>query len=88
MSYQLRFLTIKILSSDTPASNLSPSWYIDQLWHSHILDTEAYARVRAKWPGRLEHDPVPAGGVQGQRVRLLRTLQKYEELYVTYSPRY
>lgn len=77
----LRFLTIKILAVDTPASNLSPSWYIDQLWHSHILDTEAYTQVRAKWPGRLEHDPVPPGGRQGQKERLSQTLKKYQEFF-------
>ncbi|KAF8442790.1 hypothetical protein BDZ91DRAFT_174935 [Kalaharituber pfeilii] len=69
----LRFLAIKILSSDIPALNLSPSWYIDQLWHAHILDTEAYALLRNKWPDRMIHDPLPH---PGQEARLKVTRDK------------
>ena len=63
-----------------PALALSPSWYIDQLWHSHILDTEAYAQLVEKWPGRLQHDPLPPGGDEGQLERLRQTLRVYEQL--------
>ena len=77
---QLRFLTIKILAVNVPALALSPSWYIDQLWHSHILDTEPYAQIRERWPGRLQHDPVPAGSDEDQKNRLKQTLTVYGKL--------
>lgn len=77
---QLRFLTIKILCTERPATDLSPSPYINQLWQAHILDTRAYAPLREKYNDRLEHDPSVVEGAKNQR--FLNTLDKYVELYV------
>jgi len=75
----LRFLTIKIICTENPALDFSPSYYIDQLWHSHILDTTSYHPLQDKYPNRLEHDPLPPEGLHTQR--LLNTLAKYVELF-------
>jgi len=75
----LRFLTIKIICTENPALDFSPSYYIDQIWHSHILDTTAYRSLQDKYANRLEHDPLPPDGLHTQRLK--NTLAKYVELF-------
>ncbi|KAF8454108.1 hypothetical protein BDZ91DRAFT_563303 [Kalaharituber pfeilii] len=76
----LRFLTIKLLSTETPPLEFSPSAYIDQLWHAHILDTEAWLILTDLYPrDRLVHDPCPPEGLHAQRLK--NTIAKYTEMF-------
>jgi len=75
----LRFLTIKIVCTENPAMDFSPSHYIEQLWRSHILDTTSYHALQDKYPTRLEYDPMPPEGLHTQRLK--NTLAKYVELF-------
>ena len=50
-----RFLTLKVAF---PGVDLVPSLMVDEFWHSHILDTSAYARdCDAVFGGFLHHFP-------------------------------
>ena len=39
----IKFMVLKVLENDMQATKLSPPISIDQVWHYHLLDTEAYA---------------------------------------------
>ena len=57
-----RFMALKAANdTDGLPSKLAPSALVDQLWHTHLLDTRSYAeleRLLLQNGGRLHHNPI------------------------------
>jgi hypothetical protein len=57
-----RFMALKATNdTDGLPSKLAPSYLVDQLWHTHLLDTRSYAaleKLLLQNDGRLHHNPI------------------------------
>ena len=57
-----RFMALKAtIDTDGLPSKLAPSYLVDQLWHTHLLDTRSYAaleKLLLQNDGRLHHNPI------------------------------
>ncbi|HEX9993747.1 MAG TPA: hypothetical protein VGB14_12535 [Acidimicrobiales bacterium] len=76
-----RFLALRLAY---PAEEITPCRAVDQFWHAHILDTEAYASDCEQLFGRFVHH-YPYFGMRGDddardlRDAFARTLELYVE---------
>ncbi|BCX47592.1 glycine-rich domain-containing protein [Haloferula helveola] len=70
---------------------VTPSEAVDQAWHLHLTYTRSYwERFCGEVLGReLHHEPTQGGPVEGDKFEdwYSRTLQSYEETFVTAPPR-
>lgn len=81
-----RFLSLRLYESNV---NLVPNRLIDEFWHAHILDTEAYVRdCKQVFGGYLHHYPYLGIGSSEARGELedafVRTKQAYERHFGPY----
>ena len=57
-----RFMALKATNdTDGLPSKLAPSYLVDQLWHTHLMDTRSYAaleKLLLQNDGRLHHNPI------------------------------
>jgi len=81
-----RFLTLKVLTCDVDASQLSPSGPVDSAWHSILLFPRDYANLCHKLlPDSaadriIDHNPL-GGDDESRSERYARTLKMYEEVF-------
>ncbi|KAJ3374521.1 hypothetical protein GGF31_007299 [Allomyces arbusculus] len=52
-----RFLIRKVVHRGERATLLSPGPHIDQVWHAHVLDTQAYMAMNEQLPIYIHHNP-------------------------------
>ena len=79
-----KFLALKAANQDFYASLLSPSPRIDELWHTHILDTLSYKEACESMLGAggfIHHDPRGGRDVAARNRRLNRTLSLFREAF-------
>lgn len=73
------------LAQTHPSLDLVPSAVVDQVWHSHILDTRAYKQDMTKLFGRyMEHVPSFEGDSESKvelKQSYVEMLKHYEEEY-------
>ena len=81
-----RFLTLKVLTCDVDASQLSPSGPVDSAWHSLLLFPRDYANLcdkllpESSTDRMIDHNPL--GGIDESRSeRYARTLKMYKEVF-------
>jgi len=84
-----RFLTLKVLTMDTDATQLAPSVEVDKAWHEVILSTMLYRELcdailppTAPSPRMLDHD---AYGLNPD-IRYHRTLDMYKATFGGEAP--
>lgn len=78
----LRFLELKIRTSDWHATILSPSPIVDHVWHLHILDTVRYAEECKRLCGHvIDHNPDGASDGSDRDARYQRTLDHYQIVF-------
>eukprot|EP00602_Paraphysomonas_sp_CaronLab_P009708 CAMPEP_0185025254 /NCGR_PEP_ID=MMETSP1103-20130426/8279_1 /TAXON_ID=36769 /ORGANISM="Paraphysomonas bandaiensis, Strain Caron Lab Isolate" /LENGTH=235 /DNA_ID=CAMNT_0027558407 /DNA_START=25 /DNA_END=732 /DNA_ORIENTATION=+ len=86
----IRLIEMKCVSRDIDGKILSPSPIIDQVWHTHILDTRAYMKdteiIHRRVAGDqqfefLHHSPDNAQDVDERRRRLKNTKRVYRASY-------
>ena len=65
LSHSIEYCRFKALKAtndtDSLPSKLAPSYLVDQLWHTHLLDTRSYAaleKLLLQNDGRLHHNPI------------------------------
>lgn len=81
---------LKIVSQYT-ATHVSPSPLIDEVWHTHIIDTENYSVVcELLYNGFIDHYPENSfiGDLDNKQKRIENTKRIYAELYGTMNPTY
>lgn len=69
-------------------SKLAPSALVDQLWHTHLLDTRSYGaleRLLLQNDGRLHHNPI-RDEQPDYEVRLEYTRLLYSDTYHSAPP--
>lgn len=68
-----------------PGRRICPTGPVDEFWHAHILDTEAYARDCGELFGGILHH-YPYFGMRGERDRadLERTFSESVDLFVVH----
>lgn len=85
----LRFMQLKAKYDKPNArSDLAPSGIVDQMWHTHLLDTRSYQALESlllEEGGRIHHNPILKEQPRYAR-RLTHTLEVYEETFVTTPP--
>jgi hypothetical protein len=70
------------LSYEHPDELMIPTQDLDEFWHSHILDTKAYAREMELIFGRfLHHDQSLGGGSDEAALQLCDMFDRTAELY-------
>ena len=81
-SEYVRFLAIKAAFDDLNAEKFSPpSAELDEEWHKHILDTQAYAKSMEVLGKFINHNPRGADNVQERDARVRRFLFMYEQVF-------
>jgi hypothetical protein len=74
-----------VLIKNHPKASLTPSYIIDEVWHSHILDTKAYAKICEKFFGKfLHHNPGFGESVEEHKVfdnQYSNTLKLYRKKF-------
>ena len=69
-----QFLTLKQELKDWDAQILSPSYFVDQMWHQHIMDIGNYYHDMIMLCGRVVlHDPDGASNSEAKKIRDDRT---------------
>ncbi|KAL7478136.1 hypothetical protein ACHAW6_003912 [Cyclotella cf. meneghiniana] len=77
-----QFLFLKKHYQDWDAEHLSPSLWVDQMWHQHILDVVNYCHDMMLLCGRVVgHNPDGALDAEGKKRRDLNTREALEEHY-------
>jgi hypothetical protein len=71
------FIELKITMGDYDALILSPSPFVDSMWHLHILDTRRYSGMCSKLPSFIHHDPDAGKDPEARRKRYNNTLFAY-----------
>ena len=88
-----RFLALKVFENDMNAEKLSPSYIVDQAWHSLILDPLSYCLLCQKLSNN-KTDPLDyiighnqhGGGDNSQKKRYKATLKLYKEYFDIDAP--
>jgi len=84
MDAYCEFLTLKISEEDYKPKMLSPTDVIDQVWHAHILDTEAYQSFNERFvvdENTIHHDPLMAVDQETRHERCINTIKAYEQYF-------
>jgi len=81
-----RFLALKVAAKDWYASLLSPPVEVDQIWHTHLLDTLNYEEVCAAIGVPhdvriIHHDPEGGTDAIARAARLQRSLNYYKQVW-------
>ena len=84
-----RFLFLKIQLKDYDAKFLSPSSLVDEGWHALMLFPRIYRDLCSELKeitkhagdGLIDHNPLGGKDEHARRVRILRTLDEYENVY-------
>jgi hypothetical protein len=78
------FLTLKISEEDYKPKMLSPTDVIDQVWHAHILDTEAYQSFNERFVvdgNTIHHNPLMSHDQETRKERCTNTIKAYEKYF-------
>ncbi|KAJ3348670.1 hypothetical protein GGF32_006047 [Allomyces javanicus] len=65
-----RILILKVVHRDERVALLSSSAQIDEVWHAHVLDTQAYKAMNKQLPFWIHHDPRRSYGETRRIVRV------------------
>ena len=80
LSAYRQFLFLKKHYEDWDATQLSPSYLIDQMWHQHILDVTNYCHDMMLLCGHVVgHNPDAALDFEGKKIRDINTRDGLEE---------
>lgn len=75
-----QFIALKVLLKDWQATLLSPSLLVDQIWHSHVVDTKVYAAACINLCGNvIHHDPDGCEDSESREQRIQRLKDIYEK---------
>jgi hypothetical protein len=84
-----RFMAMKVeYDMDEEPSKLAPSALIDDLWHTHLLDTRSYMMLESLLlpeGGRIHHNPIKDEQADYEG-RLTHTKNLYYDLYHSLPP--
>ena len=79
-----KFLELKAEHEDWDATKLSPPPLIDEVWHLHVLDTQAYGPAMRKAFGRIvHHDPDGDEDADARAERIVATRAALRGLFKT-----
>lgn len=83
-----QFVTLKVKENDYDATLLSPTDIIDQIWHTHILDTRAYLEcnqglLKNKF---IHHDPFGAIDQVARQGRVITAMTAYKQHFGEHAP--
>eukprot|EP00956_Cyclotella_meneghiniana_P026739 scaffold58585_cov65-Cyclotella_meneghiniana.AAC.3 len=77
-----QFLHLKKCYEDWDATQLSPSYLVDQMWHQHILDVTNYCHDMMLLCGHVVgHNPDGVLDVGGKKIRDINTRRGLEDLF-------
>ena len=78
----MRFIAIKMVEHDIDATKFSMPFYIDKIWHAHVLCTESYREMCKKVCGRfIEHDILQSVFPSERRTRLNAMFDAYSRYF-------
>lgn len=83
-----QFLTLKVKEKDYDATLISPTDIIDQVWHTHILDTQAYLECN-HWLLKdkfIHHNPLGAMDQVARQERAITALEAYKRHFGEHAP--
>jgi len=78
------FMTLKIVNKDYDGTELSPTKVVDEVWHSHVMDTKAYQSFNSRYVkdgNFIHHDPLKALDVKGREARCKNTITQYRSYF-------
>ena len=78
-----QFLTLKKEHEDWGATELSPSFWVDRMWHQHILDVNYYHDTMLLCGRVVGHNP--DGALSGKAERDEATREALEKRYPNYD---
>ena len=79
-----KFLELKAEHEDWDAKKLSPPPLVDEVWHLHVLDTQAYGPAMRKAFGRIvHHDPDGDKDADARAERIVATRGALRGLFKT-----
>lgn len=66
----------------TSATEITPSYFVDEVWHVHILHTKDYSRFARSCGGFLHHNPgMPSEEGERFRAQYAQTLEVYRNTF-------